>query len=68
MQWMENTFFDHLDRFSNSLGYDNFGIAFSLAMVPWESPDDRDTFIRSITGVDPKGGEPSTFNNGLAVM
>ena len=44
MQWMENTFFDHLDKFGNSLGYENFGIAFMLSMVPWESPTDRDNF------------------------
>jgi hypothetical protein len=59
MQWMENTFFDHLDKFGNSLGYENFGIAFMLSMVPWESPTDRDNFI---TGQDVKGGEPSNFN------
>lgn len=62
MQWMENTFFDHLDRFGNSLGYENFGIAFMLSMVPWETPTDRDNFIREITGQDVKGGEPSNFN------
>jgi len=62
MQWMENTFFDHLDKFGNSLGYENFGIAFMLSMVPWESPTDRDNFIRDITGQDVKGGEPSNFN------
>ena len=57
MQWMENTFFDHLDKFGNSLGYENFGIAFCLSTVPWQSTDDRDSFIRSITGQDVKGGE-----------
>lgn len=62
MQWMENTLFDHLDKFGNSLGYENFGIAFMLSMVPWESPTDRDNFIRDITGQDVKGGEPSNFN------
>lgn len=62
MRWQENTFFDHLDKFGNSLGYENFGIAFSLSMVPWASPTDRDNFIREITGQDVKGGEPSKFN------
>lgn len=62
MQWMENTFFDHLDKFGNSLGYENFGIAFMLSMVPWDNPTDRDNFIRDITGQDVKGGEPSNFN------
>jgi hypothetical protein len=50
MQWMENTFFDHLDKFSTALGYENFGIAFSLATVPWQSTDERDSFISSLTG------------------
>lgn len=62
MRWQENTFFDHLDKFGNSLGYENFAIAFSLSMVPWKSPTDRDNFIREITGQDVKGGEPTKFN------
>lgn len=57
MQWMENTFFDHLDKFSNSLGYENFGIIFSLSTVDWKTIDERDSFIRAITGADVKGGE-----------
>ena len=56
MQWMENTFFDHLDKFSNSLGYENFGITFSLSTVEWKTTDERDSFIRAITGTDVKGG------------
>ena len=52
----------------NSLGYDNFGIAVCLSMVPWQSPEDRDVFIMTLTGEDVKGGEPSTFNPGSAVM
>jgi len=56
MQWMENTFFDHLDKFSNSLGYENFGIAFSLSSIEWKTTEARDSFIRAITGTDVKGG------------
>jgi len=62
MQWQPNTFYDHLDNFANSLGYENFGIAFCLSTVNWATPEERDTFIRSITGADPKDGEQSTFN------
>lgn len=62
MRWQENTFFDHLDKFGNSLGYENFSIAFMLAMVPWQSPTDRDNFIRDITGQDVQGGTTSNFN------
>lgn len=57
MEWMENTFFDHLDKFGNSLGPENFGIALHLSMVDWQSTDERDSFIRSITGEDVKGGK-----------
>jgi hypothetical protein len=52
MQWQENTFFDHLDKFGNALGAENFGIVFSLASVPWESTQDRDAFIAAITADD----------------
>jgi hypothetical protein len=49
---MENTFFDHLDKFSNSLGYENFGIAFSLSSIEWKTTEERDNFIFLITGKD----------------
>jgi hypothetical protein len=61
VKWMENSFFDHLDKFANSLGYENFEIAIPLAMVPWQSPEDRDTFIMAITGAEVKGGDKDTF-------
>ena len=61
MRWMENSFFDHLDKFANSLGYENYEIAIPLAMVPWESPEDRDIFIMAITGAEVKGGDQDTF-------
>jgi hypothetical protein len=54
MQWQENTFFDHLDKFGNALGAENFGIVFSLASVPWQSVQDRDLFIAAITGEQQK--------------
>lgn len=57
MEWMENTFFDHLDKFANSLGYENFGIALHLSTVNWNSTEERDSFIRSVTGEDVKGGK-----------
>jgi hypothetical protein len=65
MKWTENNFFDHLDKFGNSLGYDNIPTAICLSMVPWQSTEDRDMFIMAITGEDVKGGGPSTFNVGV---
>lgn len=60
MQWQENTFFDHLDKFGNALGAENFGIVFSLATVPWESIRDRDAFISAITKEDSTSTQPAT--------
>lgn len=62
MEWMPNSFFDHLDKFANSLGYENFEIAIPLATVAWKSPEERDVFIMTLTGEDVKGGESTTFN------
>lgn len=62
MRWIENSFYDNLDKFANSLGYENFHIAIPMAMIPWESTQERDVFIMTITGADVKGGTPSTFN------
>jgi hypothetical protein len=64
MTWMENSFFDHLDKFSNSLGFENYEIAIPLSMSPWRSPAERDSFIMAITGEEVKGGGPSTFKVG----
>ena len=64
MAWMENSFFDHLDKFANSLGFENYEIAIPLAMIPWRNPNDRDAFIMSITGEEVKGVGPSTFKVG----
>ena len=64
MKWVENSFFDHLDKFANSLGYENFAIALPLAMVPWDTPEERDRFILAITEDQVQGGGPSTFEAG----
>jgi hypothetical protein len=61
MRWVENNFFDHLDKFANSLGYEHYAIAIPLAMIPWESPQDRDIFILTVTGNEVQGGSPDTF-------
>ena len=61
-QWVEGSLFDNIDKFANSLGYENAGIVLPLAMVPWESTADRDAFIRALTDSDPQGG----FGNSLS--
>lgn len=50
------TLFDNVDKFANSLGYENAGIVLSLSLVPWDTPEDRDAFIAAITQEVPRGG------------
>lgn len=57
-EWAKGGFFDNVDTFASSLGYDNAGIALMLAMVPWQSVEDRDSFITAVTGQFPAGGKP----------
>jgi hypothetical protein len=32
-------------------------------MIPWESTDDRDTFIETLTGDTPQGGNFTNYNS-----
>jgi hypothetical protein len=57
-EWAKGSFFDNVDVFASSFGYDNAGIALMLAMVPWESTNDRDSFITAVTGNFPPPRRP----------
>jgi hypothetical protein len=59
--WMPGGLFDNIDKFANSLGYQNAAIALELAMVPWKSPEERDAFIVGLTGEDVKGSEEKNY-------
>jgi hypothetical protein len=59
--WNPGSLFDNVNKFANSLGYENAAIALQLAMVPWESTDDRDLFIQSVTGRPVQGDNTRTF-------
>lgn len=59
--FLPGSFFDNVDKFASSLGYQNAGIVFELAMIPWKSPEDRDSFIMGITGEDVKGGREYNY-------
>jgi hypothetical protein len=48
-QWVEGTLFDNVDKFATALGYDNAGVILPLAMVPWQSVQDRNNFIQMLT-------------------
>ena len=59
--WMPGGLFDNIDKFANSLGYQNAAIAMELAMMPWKSPEERDAFIVGLTGEDVQGGTEKNY-------
>ena len=59
--FMPGGFFDNIDKFASSLGYQNAGIVFELAMIPWQTVEDRDAFIMGITQDDVKGGNEKLY-------
>lgn len=59
--WLPGSLFDNIDKFANSLGYQNAAIAIELAMVSWKSPEERDNFIMAITNEDVKGGDEKNY-------
>jgi hypothetical protein len=61
LAFMPGTFFDNVDKFASSLGYQNAGIVFELAMIPWQSVEDRDAFIMGVTQDDVKGGTEKLY-------
>lgn len=61
--WMPGSVFDNIDKFANSLGYQNAAIAMELAMISWKSTEERDSFIMGITGDDVQGGTEKNYIN-----
>ena len=59
--FMPGSLFDNIDKFANSLGYQNTAIALELAMLPWKSPEERDAFIVGLTNEDVKGGTENNY-------
>jgi hypothetical protein len=64
-KWREGSLYDHIDQFANSLGYENAAIALSLAMISWDSIEDRNNFIQAITGDSPKGNDGRNYISGI---
>jgi hypothetical protein len=56
VSWVKGSIYDNIDVLSNSLGYENASIVMQLAMVPWDSPEERDAFVASIIENSPQGG------------
>lgn len=63
-KWRVGSLYDHIDVFANSLGYENAAIAIKLAMIPWESVQDRNSFIHTITGDLPQGNDGRNYVSG----
>jgi hypothetical protein len=61
MTFMPGSFFDNVDKFANSFGYQNAGIVFELSMIPWKSVEDRDAFIMEVTQDDVQGGTEKNY-------
>ncbi len=61
MAWAPGSLFDNIDKFANSLGYQNAAIAMELSMMQWNSIEERDAFIVGITGQDPQGGNEKNY-------
>lgn len=59
--FLPGSLFDNIDKFASSLGFENASIAIPLAMIPWDTPEDRDAFIHSVTGDMPHGGETTSY-------
>lgn len=57
-KFLPGTVFDNIAVFADSLGSDTPGIVLKLAMIPWESVEDRDAFITHLVDEPPK---PHTF-------
>jgi hypothetical protein len=47
--WSAGSFWDHLGAAADAVGFENADIAWGIAQVPWESIEDREAFLDSIT-------------------
>lgn len=44
-------FIRNLAAFTDALGVENAGTVFALAQMPWPDDDNRDEFIKYLTGI-----------------
>jgi hypothetical protein len=49
VNWTKGSLYDSVDKFATAFGFDNAAVAITLAMVPWDGPEDRDAFIQGVT-------------------
>lgn len=62
--FLPGSVFDNINTFANSFGYENAGIVMKLALMPWESTEDRDTFILAATGNPAQSEQTHNFVSG----
>jgi hypothetical protein len=48
-KWTAGSFWDNFSAAADAVGFENADIAWGLASVPWESIEDRESFLDSIT-------------------
>lgn len=46
------SFVDDLDAFTRAFGIENAPMIISFATLPWDSVDQRDSFILDVTGIN----------------
>lgn len=63
VSWIKGTIYDNIDVLANSLGYENASLVMQLAMVPWDSPEERDAFVSAIIDTAPMGGTSKIKTN-----
>jgi hypothetical protein len=49
--WIEGSFLDNFTSAASALGFENLGVAWGLAGIPWESKEDRDGVLNALTQV-----------------
>lgn len=47
-EWSPGSFLDNFNRAATVLGYANLPLAWGVAGVDWDSPDDMDIFLQSL--------------------
>jgi hypothetical protein len=48
-KWIAGSFWDNFSAAADAVGFENADIAWGLARVPWESIEDREAFLDSIS-------------------
>ena len=50
-KWQEGSFLDNFSVAASALGHEQADVAWGLAGIPWQSKDDRDSFLNALTQI-----------------